>query len=65
MEKKRLRHHPAIIRNRATIEGWLKVLEKNSGVFIRNDFHSISQENNYLVVFKLCAHSTILKNRCS
>lgn len=65
MEKNKTRRHPAIIRNKATIEGWLRLLEKNSGVLIRKDYHSIPLENNYLIVFKLCAYSTIIRNRCS
>jgi len=65
MEKKKTRILPAVIKNKATIEGWLEQFNNNSGVFVPKTKLSLLQENNYLVIFKLCARVAFLKNHAS
>ncbi len=65
MEKKKTKLLPAIIKHRATIEGWLELMDKNTGLFARKGYKSILKENNYLTIFKLCASAASLKYNAS
>lgn len=44
MEKKKTKLLPAIIKHRATIEGWLELMDKNTGLFARKGYKSILKE---------------------
>jgi len=65
MEKKKTRILPAVIKNKATIEGWLEQFNNNSGVFVPKTKLSLLRESNYLVIFKLCVNAAFLKGNAS
>jgi len=65
MEKKKTKLLPSCIKNRATIEGWLDIIDKNTGLFARKGYKSLVKENNYLVIFKLCTNAASLKHNAS
>ncbi|HBG70003.1 MAG: hypothetical protein A2W93_06015 [Bacteroidetes bacterium GWF2_43_63] len=65
MEKKKTRILPAVIRNKATIEGWLEHFDNNSGVFVPKSNLALLRESNYLVIFKLCVNAAFLKGNAS
>ena len=65
MEKKKTKVLTAVIRNKATIKGWLENLENNSGVFAQKDSRILMRESNYLTIFRLCAKVAVLKNHTS
>jgi len=65
MEKKKTRGLPAVIRNKATVEGWLENIEISSGVFAQKNIRILMRESNYLTIFRLCAKVAVLKNHTS
>lgn len=56
---------PTVIKNKATVKGWLENLEISTGVFIQKDSQLLMCESNYLTIFRLCAKVAFLKNHTS
>ncbi|MGD9492844.1 MAG: hypothetical protein AB7V36_05775 [Bacteroidales bacterium] len=65
MEKKKTKKFPTVIKNKATVKGWLENLEISTGVFIQKDSQLLMCESNYLTIFRLCAKVAFLKNHTS
>ena len=65
MEKKKTKVLPAVIRNKATVKGWLDYIENNSCVFAFKNHQTLMRESNYLTIFRLCAKVAVLKNHTS